>query len=152
MSTQVSDMLTLRNDVFKSYLFWSAILVLKMMAMSVLTAVQRFSTHTFANPEDCLTRKDKVKYDEAKVERVRRAHLNDLENILPFLIIGFLYVLTDPSKFLANNLFRAAAFGRVIHTLVYAIVVIPQPARVLSFAVAYLPTAYMAFHVLSYAS
>ncbi|KAI9590153.1 microsomal glutathione S-transferase 1 [Glossina fuscipes] len=149
---QLADILTLRNDVFKAYLFWSAVLVLKMLAMSWLTAVQRVATNTFANAEDCFRRKDKVKYDEARVERVRRAHRNDMENILPFFIIGFLYVLTDPSKFLAINLFRIVAFGRLIHTLVYAVVCVPQPARALSFAVAHLSTAYMAYHVLLYAS
>lgn len=29
------------NPVFRSYAFWSVVLVLKMMAMSVLTAMQR---------------------------------------------------------------------------------------------------------------
>merc|ERR1712110_529110 len=30
------------------------------------------------------------------VERVRRAHQNDIENILPFLILGFLYMFLTP--------------------------------------------------------
>uniref|UniRef100_A0A1I8Q0M9 Microsomal glutathione S-transferase 1 n=1 Tax=Stomoxys calcitrans TaxID=35570 RepID=A0A1I8Q0M9_STOCA len=103
---------------------------------------------TFANPEDCLlSKKDKVAYDNPHIERVRRAHLNDLENILPFFIAGLFYVLTDPSAFLAINLFRLVAAARILHTIVYAVVVIPQPARFLAYGAAYLPTIYMASQV-----
>lgn len=38
----MSKLLDLSNPVFSSYVLWSSILVLKMLAMSVLTAVQRF--------------------------------------------------------------------------------------------------------------
>ncbi|XP_073830087.1 microsomal glutathione S-transferase-like [Musca autumnalis] len=147
----VLDLLTFDNAVFKSYVFWSGVLVLKMLLMSTLTAVQRFKTKTFANPEDCMSKKDKVAYDNPYVERVRRAHLNDMENILPFFITGFLYVLTNPAAFLAINLFRAVAAARILHTIVYAVVVIPQPARALSFFVAFFATGYMALQVVLYA-
>nr|AWX49639.1 microsomal glutathione S-transferase [Musca domestica] len=147
MAQNATDLLSLDNEVFTAYLFWSGILVLKILAMAILTGLQRFRTGTFANPEDCLFKRDKVTYDNAYVERVRRAHLNDLENILPFFTAGFLYVLTNPSAMVAINLFRAAVAARVIHTLVYAVVVVPQPARFLSFGAAYLITGYMAFKV-----
>jgi len=74
-----------------------------------------------------------------------------MENILPFFVIGFLYVLTNPSSFLAINLFRLVGLARIIHTLVYAVVVIPQPARALSFFAALSATIYMAVQVLIYA-
>lgn len=41
-STKMSKLLELSNPVFSSYVLWSSILVLKMLAMSILTAVQRF--------------------------------------------------------------------------------------------------------------
>lgn len=94
----------------------------------------------------------KVKFDDPNVERVRRAHRNDLENILPFFAIGLLYTLTNPSAFLAINLFRAVGISRIVHTLVYAVVVVPQPARALSFFVALIATAYMAFQVIAAAA
>ena len=59
--------------------------------------------------------------------------MNDLENILPFLILGLIYVGTDPSAAWAKLLFRTFTAARFTHTFVYAIVVIPQPARALSF-------------------
>ncbi|XP_061389395.1 microsomal glutathione S-transferase 1 [Musca vetustissima] len=145
------DLLTFDNAVFKAYIFWSAVLVVKMMFMSLLTAMQRFRTKTFANPEDCMSKKDKVTYDNPYVERVRRAHLNDMENIIPFFAAGFFYVMTNPSAFLAINLFRAVAIARIVHTLVYAVVVVPQPARAISFFVAFLATVYMAVQVIIYA-
>lgn len=85
----------------------------------------------------------KVKFDDPDVERVRRAHRNDLENIIPFALLGLLYVLTNPSAFLAINLIRAGAIARIVHTLVYAVVVIPQPARALAFFVTYGIAIYM---------
>ncbi|BFG01744.1 microsomal glutathione S-transferase 1 [Drosophila madeirensis] len=144
----VVELLSLTNPVFKSYVFWTGVLVLKMLFMSVLTGMQRFKTKTFANPEDLLSPKLKVKFDDPNVERVRRAHRNDLENIVPFLIVGLLYTLTNPSAFLAINLFRAVGIARIVHTLVYAVVVIPQPARALSFFVAAGATVYMAFQIM----
>lgn len=142
------ELLSLNNPVFKSYTFWTGVLVVKMLLMAMLTAIQRVKTKTFANPEDLMSPKLKVKFDDPNVERVRRAHRNDLENILPFFIIGLLYTLTNPSAFLAINLFRAVGIARVVHTLVYAVVVVPQPARALSFFVALIATAYMALQVI----
>ncbi|XP_064536828.1 microsomal glutathione S-transferase 1 isoform X2 [Drosophila montana] len=146
------ELLTLTNPVFKSYTFWTGVLVIKMLAMALLTAIQRFKTKTFANQEDLMSPKLKVKFDDPNVERVRRAHRNDLENILPFFIIGLLYTLTNPNAFLAINLFRAVGISRIAHTLVYAVVVVPQPARALAFFVALVATAYMALQVIAAAA
>ncbi|KAF7279798.1 microsomal glutathione S-transferase 1-like [Rhynchophorus ferrugineus] len=135
------------NALLRIYFFYASLLGVKMLAMSVLTALQRFKTKTFANPEDCHMHKVKVSHNES-VERVRRAHLNDLENIPIFLLISLGYLSTGPSYDLALYLFRAFALGRFLHTFVYAIVVIPQPARVLSWSVGYVVTIYMAVSTL----
>lgn len=150
MALPALELLTLTNPVFSAYTFWSAILVIKILLMSLLTGMQRFRTKTFANPEDLPSKKLKVKFDDPDVERVRRAHRNDLENILPFFIIGLLYVCINPEPFLAINLFRAVAIARIVHTLVYAVVVVPQPARGLAFFVALAATLYMAVRVILY--
>lgn len=73
------------------------------------------------------------------------AHHNDLENILPYLIVGLFYVMTDPQPMVSTILFKVATIARFCHTFVYAIYVIPQPARTLSFFVHYGITFYMAF-------
>lgn len=140
------------TEAYNAYVFWSAVLVAKILLMAPLTAIQRFKNKAFANPEDAsaVSRKLKPKLDDPDVERVRRAHQNDLENILPFFAIGFLYLLTNPAPFLAINLFRLVAASRIIHTLVYAVVVVPQPARFLAFMGAMVPTAYMAVNTILY--
>lgn len=58
------------------------------------------------------------------------------------MIIGFLYVLTDPSTFIAVNLFRVSVLARIVHT--YAYVINPmQPARGIAFVVCLVSTVYM---------
>ncbi|XP_017125212.1 microsomal glutathione S-transferase 1 isoform X2 [Drosophila elegans] len=141
------ELISLENQVFRCYLGWSAILVLKIFATGIYTGLMRFITATFANQEDLMSPKLKVKFDDPNVERVRRAHRNDLENILPFFAIGLLYVLTNPAAFLAINLFRAVGIARIVHTIVYAVVVVPQPARALAFFVALGATVYMSLQV-----
>ncbi|RZF41478.1 hypothetical protein LSTR_LSTR000192 [Laodelphax striatellus] len=107
--------------------------------MAPLTGRYRFTKRIFANPEDKLPRSI-VKYDDPDIERVRRAHLNDLENIPVFMVAALLYIATKPSYWLALNLFRTFTIARIIHTLVYAVVVIPQPARALAWVVGYAAT------------
>jgi glutathione S-transferase len=82
------------------------------------------------------------------IKFICRGHLNDLENILPFLAVAFLYILTEPSQFLAVNLFRTFTVARILHTFVYTIVVLPQPSRGLVWGVGYAITIYMAVVVI----
>lgn len=79
-----------------------------------------------------------------------RAHRNDMENILPYLSVGLFYVMTDPSPLLATILFRVTTIARFVHTFVYTIYVIPQPARALSYAVHIIITIYMAIMCIIY--
>ncbi|KAK9504949.1 hypothetical protein O3M35_009115 [Rhynocoris fuscipes] len=148
MSTIV-NILSLDNPVFKAYLFYSGVLVVKLMSMSLLTGRQRFRKKVFSNPEDAAADpKAKVKLDDPDVERVRRAHLNDLENIPIYFVASFGYMLTNPEPALAINLMRAFTAARIAHTLVYAVVVVPQPSRALAFMVGYGVTGFMAFKTL----
>jgi len=140
--------LDIAPEVWTSFKFWSSLLVLKLVAMSVLTAIQRFKNKVFANPEDVMSKHDKVIYNNPDVERVRRAHQNDLENILPFFFVGLLYCLINPVAATANLLFKTFTIARYMHTLVYAIVPVRQPARVAAWAVAYGINIYMAIQVL----
>ncbi|CAH1995882.1 unnamed protein product [Acanthoscelides obtectus] len=78
------------------------------------------------------------------VERVRRAHQNDLENIQIYFVAAFSYLMTSPSPWLAKTLFLTFTAARIAYTLVYAVVVVPQPARFLACFVGYAITGYMA--------
>ncbi|XP_068141121.1 microsomal glutathione S-transferase 1-like isoform X2 [Drosophila tropicalis] len=135
---------TLDNPTFCCYLFWSTVLVAKMLLMSLLTALQRFRYKIFPNEEDLFFKNLEVKFDDPHVERVRRAHRNDMENILPYFIMSLIYISTNPSQAIACNLFRVASVARIVHTLVYAVYPVPQPSRILAFATMLCITFYMA--------
>ncbi|XP_016924260.1 microsomal glutathione S-transferase 1 isoform X2 [Drosophila suzukii] len=144
MMTSPGDMFNLENPVFCCYLFWATVLVVKMLLMSLLTAVQRFRYKIFPNQEDLFFKNLEVQFDDPHVERVRRAHRNDMENILPYFIMSLIYISTNPNANVACNLFRVASVARIIHTLVYAVYPVPQPSRILAFATMLLITFYMA--------
>lgn len=140
---------SLDNPAVQSYMFYSGVLALKVMGMAFLTSRQRYAKKVFANPEDA-ARGGKVKFDDPDVERVRRAHLNDLENIPVFWVLGALYVTTGPSASLATTLFRVYTAGRVLHTFVYAVKPLPQPARGIAFAVPLFISFYMGVKVVQF--
>ncbi|XP_017016925.2 microsomal glutathione S-transferase 1 isoform X1 [Drosophila kikkawai] len=135
---------TLDNPVFCCYLFWATVLVAKMLLMSLLTALQRFRYKIFPNEEDLFFKNLEVQFDDPHVERVRRAHRNDMENILPYFIMSLIYISTNPNADVACNLFRVASVARIVHTLVYAVYPVPQPSRIIAFATMLCITFYMA--------
>lgn len=142
---------TLDNPVVQSYIVYSAILALKLLALSPMTGVTRVARGVFANPEDAKSMKGgKVKYDDPVVERIRRAHLNDLENIPAFWVVAGFYVTTSPLAAWATLLFRVYTLGRILHTIVYAVVPLPQPARGIAFGIPALISFYMGVQVVMY--
>ena len=54
------------------------------------------------------------------VDRSRRMHRNDLENIPAFLACGILFVASGPSYLLANILMYGFVVARLAHTVAYA--------------------------------
>ncbi|KAK8382274.1 hypothetical protein O3P69_015302 [Scylla paramamosain] len=56
---------------------------------------------------------------QAITERVAGAHQNDVENIPVFIVLASLFLLTSPSAFTANMLFRSFTFCRVLYTIFY---------------------------------
>lgn len=139
------------SPVVQTYIVYSAILAMKVLAMSVLTGAARFRKGIFANPEDTKTKPgSKVKFDDPDVERVRRGHLNDLENITVFWVLGALYVTTGPAVAMASLLFRVFTIGRMLHTFVYCIMPLPQPARAIAFGIPYMIMWYMGVQIVLY--
>ncbi|XP_075154507.1 microsomal glutathione S-transferase 1 isoform X1 [Haematobia irritans] len=150
------SLLSLENPVFCCFLLWTSVLVVKMLLMSLLTALQRFRNKilglmpqrflrkVFPNQEDLFFKNIEVQFNDPHVERVRRAHRNDMENILPYFTMALAYICTNPNPTLACNLFRVAAVARILHTLVYAFYPVPQPSRVIAFATMFVITMYMA--------
>ncbi|XP_052060870.1 microsomal glutathione S-transferase 1-like [Mytilus californianus] len=147
----MSDLLTFGNPVFGQFAFYSGIVICKTMAMSLLTSVNRMKNRAFANPEDFKLRGkpgDEGKpVTNATVERIRRCHLNDLENVIPFVLIGLLYVCTKPDPSTALMHFRAFTGLRIFHTFAY-LLPLPQPSRALGFLLGAVVTGSMALAVL----
>ncbi|CAF0863362.1 unnamed protein product [Adineta steineri] len=141
---------TLDNAVFRNFLFYAVASILKMMIMSPLTSRQRFEKNAFANPEDIpLDERKTIQTTTADpdVERIRRNHLNDIENIVPFVLIGFCYIACNPNATLALWHFRIFFFSRLFHTFAYQIP-IRQPSRALAFLVGFVVTVSMTAQIL----
>nr|QST14973.1 mGST1-like protein 3 [Diaphanosoma celebensis] len=146
----VSSLYSPENPVFASFCFYAAFLCCKMFFMAVLVGWQRYVKRAFANPEDTTKLPGaKIRTDE-DVERLRRAHLNDLENIVPFLVLAFIYVSTSPSEGVALAAFRIFTFSRLLHTFVYAIVVVEQPARFLAFMGGMIVNLYLTLSIMAF--
>jgi len=112
----------------------AAVLVIKMLLTSNITGALRTTHRVYAAPEDYkLFGVEPVTAPDAQIERVRRAHQNDLENILPFFASGFLYALTGPSYRVAWWLFVSFTISRLAHTAVYMAGL--QPWRTILFGV-----------------
>lgn len=118
--------ITFANPVFQAYGVAAALMILKAVSMSWLTVQRMMKVNGgFRSPEDA--RKTPLNANPSpgqvgpndEVDRVRRIHLNDLENIPFFLGAGFLYVLTDPSLWLARALFGTYVVTRLLHFAAY---------------------------------
>ncbi|KAL3870637.1 hypothetical protein ACJMK2_038684 [Sinanodonta woodiana] len=138
------------DPLFAQFAFYSGVVLMKTILMSVWTARHRISSNTYASPEDCKFFGDKdlkPKYDNQNVERVRRCHLNDLENVVPFVLIGVFYVMSNPNPAYALLHFRIFAGARLFHTIAY-LAPLPQPSRALAFGAGFLVNVSMAASVI----
>ncbi|KAF1537219.1 Prostaglandin E synthase, partial [Eudyptula albosignata] len=142
----------MENTVFMSFAFYSTILILKMYVIAIITGQVRLRKKAFANPEDAL-RNGGLQYyrDDPDVERnllsLSRAHRNDMENIFPFLFLGAVYSLLDPSPAVARIHFFIFCVGRIVHTIAY-LLRLKAPTRSVAYGVAQLPCFSMALQIL----
>ncbi|XP_063165542.1 microsomal glutathione S-transferase 1 [Candoia aspera] len=131
-------------EVTLAYVRYAVLLLVKMMLMSTITAFFRMKKKAFASPEDTASfgkGENAKKYlrTDPDVERVRRIHLNDLENIVPFLFIGFFYSVSGVTLSTALMHYRIFLGSRIFHTIAY-LVPLPQPCRGLAWMAGYLVT------------
>jgi glutathione S-transferase len=120
------ESLSLHNPLLATYAVAATLMILKAVAMSWLTVVRMMQANGgFRSPEDLrktplnpLPEARQLLPDE-RVERIRRIHLNDLENLPFFLVAGFLYVLTAPPLWLAQALLYGYVLSRLLHFAAY---------------------------------
>ena len=111
----------------------AAILTLKMLLMATLVGVLRNVRGVHIAPEDYRLLGRTPRPPDELIERVRRAHQNDVENILPFLGVGLLFALSGGSATVAWWLFLVFTVSRFLHTVFYLAAL--QPWRSVIFTV-----------------
>ena len=118
---------TIENPVFVTYMIAAAIMVLKIMGQGWMTVYRMLKSDAgLVSPEDLQVglinkdpRPEQLELNDY-VERSRRMHRNDLENIPAFLACGLIFVAVGPPSLLANILMYGFVAARLIHTLAYA--------------------------------
>ncbi|KAJ8039519.1 Microsomal glutathione S-transferase 1 [Holothuria leucospilota] len=163
MDTDLKDLFSLKNDVFRVYLTYAILLVFKMMFLSFYTSIMRgtFGVYMEANREDAKlwamfpeeSSKDKLRIQRVRdrVDRIRRCHLNDLENIPAFLIVGLLFVAINPPLYVASIYYRVFTAARYIHCVAY-LLPLPQPCRAVAFGSGSVITVLMGVEILKAAA
>ncbi len=133
---QLSGMNPLLSDpVLRLYGVMCVLLVFKMLAVGTYTSTIRLRRKVFATPEDYTNFGGAAPAGiDPDVERTRRAHQNDLENVLPFMVVGLIYALTNPSLAAARLCFVGFFLARTLHSIFYIRAL--QPHRTIAFAVA----------------
>lgn len=119
--------LSLENPAFVTYAIAASIMVLKLMAQGWITVVRMLANQGgFVNPEDAKAgpanptpRPGQLDIND-DVDRSRRIHRNDLENIPAFLTIGLLFVLINPPLAAAQWLMYGFVAARLLHTIAYS--------------------------------
>jgi glutathione S-transferase len=118
--------LTMQNPVFVIYMIAAALMVLKVMGQGWVTVYRMLKVGGgWASLEDLrsglINRQPNPSQMEINdyVDRSRRIHRNDLENIPAFLAVGVLFVIAGPSTMLAGVLMYGFVVARLLHTLAY---------------------------------
>jgi len=119
--------LTMENPVFVTYAITSALMILKIMGQGWMTVYRMLKAEGgWASPEDLRPGLINRNPDPGQLEindyvdRSRRMHRNDLENIPAFLACGLLFVASGPAYLLANILMWGFVGARLLHALAYA--------------------------------
>jgi uncharacterized MAPEG superfamily protein len=121
------ELLNVENPVFRVYLIAVALTVLKVMGQGWMTVYRMMRAKTgWASPEDLRPGLYNPVPDPSQldlsdyVDRSRRMHRNDLENIPAFWAVGFAFVAISPPLWLAQLLMYGFVAARALHALAYA--------------------------------
>lgn len=119
----------------KPLALFTALLILKMGAMAFITANTRRKAKVVVNPEDIgVNPGSHAEAQEApETMRVKRAHLNDLENIPGFLILALVFTLAGGAENGGWAYFGVYFAARLLHSIFYLNAV--QPWRTAAFGI-----------------
>lgn len=143
------------NPVFATYMIAAALMVLKIMGQGWMTVYRMLKSDSgLVNPEDIQQGPFNKHPDPAQLEvndyvdRSRRMHRNDLENIPAFLAVGLIYVAIAPPLWLAQLLMYGFVVARACHAVAYATRQIHE-VRATFYTAGSLIVIVMALHVLA---
>lgn len=122
----------------------TCVLVLKMTAVGLATTFQRMRHLRFASPEDLALVPDASTERHDDIERARRAHRNDLENIPPFLLVALFFALTRPPATAVAIYYWGFTAARIAHSVFY--LRSAQPFRTVSYTIGWLALVAMTIH------
>ncbi|XP_045499319.1 microsomal glutathione S-transferase 1-like [Colias croceus] len=115
----------------QTYMVHAALLAVKLLALSPLTALTWVNKGLFTN-----------------TDIVRRAYLSELKNLAPFWIVGVLYITTDPPVGLGTTLFRVYTVARMCVVLGYATRPLPALISDMALITSYFINFYMSISVI----
>jgi microsomal prostaglandin-E synthase 1 len=123
------------DPVFQAYSLAVVAVIVTLYGLGFNTAKIRAERKAVLNPEDVGVNKGAkvVDLEHPDVQRIKRAHLNLIENAVPFFAIGLLYTMTAPSLTFARALFTIFVVVRLFHAFFYLSA--KQPWRTISFAI-----------------
>jgi len=121
------DQFTLANPVFVTYAIAASLMVLKIMGQGWITVAGMLRHDAgLINPEDLKAgpanrnpRPEQLDI-HPDVDRSRRIHRNDLENIPAFLAIGLVFVAVAPPLVTAQWLMYGFVAARLAHFIAYS--------------------------------
>jgi len=132
------------SHAFLAYAVSMIVLSLNLLGLWAYSGAVRGKTKTTPNTEDASTilkGSKLVETDPPEVARVMRAHANAMANILPFALVGLVYVMAGASGLAPLVLFGVFTLARVSHSLTY--LAGKQPWRSASWGLGLLTTVVM---------
>ena len=116
----------LTDPLFRTYAIAAAIMVLKMALQAWITVGRMMAVKGgYRSPEDLKPSRINPNPSPEQllpneyVERSRRMHLNDCENIPLFLAVGFLFVVEAPPLWAAKAVLYGYVVTRLLHFVAY---------------------------------
>lgn len=149
------DMFSLENPVLVTYVVATALTVMKVMGQGWMTVHRMLKSNAgLASPEDLRPGMiNKAPSPEQLqpndyVDRSRRMHRNDLENIPAFWAAGLIFVLVGPPLWLAQVLMYGFVGARLAHAAAYGTSQ-SHEMRATFYTIGSLIVIYMALHALA---
>jgi uncharacterized MAPEG superfamily protein len=136
------------KPAFVAYAVSAALLCLNLYGLWIYSGLIRSRTRTVRNAEDTslLPGRTIVERDPPEVARVLRAHANAMANVVPFLVLGLLYVLLGAGRTGAIAYFGVFTVARYLHSITYVAGL--QPWRTVAFVVGLLASVGLLVQVL----